>query len=401
MLVFAGSWALLHRGFYRHDQIVDTPVYQHYGELMADGKVPYRDFAVEYPPGALVPFVLPSLGARQRSAEDYRRRFEFLMVLCGCAAIAGMALVLVGLGAGPVALAGTLAFTALAPLALGPVIQTRFDLLPAALMVGALAAIVHERPKLGLGLLGAGTAVKVFPAVILPLALAYVWRRRGAREAVLAAAVFAVVVGAALLPFVLVAPHGVFHTFDSQLRRPLQIESLGAASLAAAHHVGGVAVQMHASFGSENLTGHAAQALARAQAGVQAAAVLAIWIWFALRPRAPRELVAASAGAVCAFIAFGKVLSPQFLVWLIPLVPLVRGRRGVAASAILAAALVLTQLWFPQHYWDYAARFDPRETWLVLARDVVLVALAIVLVAGSRRMDGAAPGRGSATGQEP
>ena len=56
------------------------------------------------------------------------------------------------------------------------------------------------------------------------------------------------------------------------------------------------------------------------QTGLQAAALLALWIWFAARPRSNRDLVSASAGAVAIFVAFGKVLSPQFLIWLIPLV---------------------------------------------------------------------------------
>ena len=41
--------------------ISDTPVYQVYGDRIEDGRVPYRDFTVEYPPLALVPFALPSL----------------------------------------------------------------------------------------------------------------------------------------------------------------------------------------------------------------------------------------------------------------------------------------------------------------------------------------------------
>jgi hypothetical protein len=74
------------------------------------------------------------------------------------------------------------------------------------------------------------------------------------------------------------------------------------------------------------------------------------------------------------------VLSPQFLLWLLPVVPLVRGRRGVAPGALLACALVLTQLWFPYRYMALAYQFDPLASWLVLARDLVLVALFVVLV---------------------
>ena len=41
----------------------DVPLYQSFGDRMADGAVPYRDFRVEYPPGALPAFLLPSLVA--------------------------------------------------------------------------------------------------------------------------------------------------------------------------------------------------------------------------------------------------------------------------------------------------------------------------------------------------
>ena len=52
--------------------------------------------------------------------------------------------------------------------------------------------------------------------------------------------------------------------------------------------------------------------------------------------RDPERLIRYSAAAVVAFVAFDKVLSPQFIIWLIPLVPLVGGRRGLVASALLA-----------------------------------------------------------------
>ena len=34
-------------------------MYEEYGEAMVDGKVPYRDFDVEYPPLALPVFLFP------------------------------------------------------------------------------------------------------------------------------------------------------------------------------------------------------------------------------------------------------------------------------------------------------------------------------------------------------
>ena len=88
---------------------------------------------------------------------------------------------------------------------------------------------------------------------------------------------------------------------------------------------------------------------------------------------------------MCAFVAFGKVLSPQFLIWLIPVVPLVRGLRGLTAGALLALALVLTQVWFPFRYFRLALDFEPGLSWLLLARDLTLVAVAAVLAVTLRR----------------
>ena len=89
------------------------------------------------------------------------------------------------------------------------------------------------------------------------------------------------------------------------------------------------------------------------------------------------RLVRYTAACTCAFVALGKVLSPQFLIWLVPLVPLVRGRRGLAASLLLGAALIATQIFFPQRYWEYI--FHLHLAWLVLLRNLILVALLATL----------------------
>jgi uncharacterized membrane protein len=387
--LFLASWWVLHHGFYTRDQIVDLPVYEQYGERMTEGDVPYRDFTVEYPPAALPVFLVPALG--DGDSDTFRRRFEGLMAAFGAAAVACLALALAALGAGLRRTAAAVAFAALAPLLLGSVLLSRFDLWPTAIVVGALAALVSGRLRLGSGLLGLGVAAKLWPGVLVPLVLTYVWRERGRREALVCAGVLGAVVLVCFLPFLVLAPVDTLDSIWRQARRPLQIESLGSAVLLAAHHAFGLDLTMKSSSGSQNLDGTLPDVVAVVQGLVQLGVLVALWVSFARGPASRERLVRYAAAVICAFVAFGKVLSPQFLIWLIPLVPLVRGRRGLAASALLAAALVLTQLWFPYRYWDLALRFDTAASWLVLARDLVLVALLVVLVepARSRRTLGA------------
>ena len=378
--LFLVSWGLLHTAWYDEGEIVDIPVYEGYGSAIESGAMPYRDIRPEYPPGALPAFVVPALLSDDE--EGFRGVFEWLMAACGVAAVLLAAVALAGLRASRGRTAAALALVAGFPLLLGSVVLTRFDLYPAALVAGALAALLHRRDRLGFAVLGAAVAVKLYPGVLLPLALAYVWRRRGRREALLCLGIAVAIVLLVFLPFLVVAPEGVANSVGRQLSRPLQLESLGAALFLAAHHLFGLDVEMRSGHGSQNLHATGTAVAAVLLSFVQLATLL--WIWLR-RPGTGEELVRWSAAALVAFVALGKVLSPQFLIWCVPAVPLVAGLRGVRASALFAGSLVLTQLWFPSRYWDLARELDPVPSGLVLARDLVLVGLLVVLVRGSRR----------------
>jgi hypothetical protein len=126
-------------------------------------------------------------------------------------------------------------------------------------------------------------------------------------------------------------------------------------------------------------------ALATVETVVLVLALAAIWFTFARGPASRADLLRAAAACLCVFVAFGKVLSPQFMIWLLPVVPLVRGRRGLWATGLLALAVVLTQTWFPFRYWKLVHEFDPAASWLLLARDLALVALAALLAVPPRR----------------
>ena len=379
--LFLVSLTLLHWGWYQHSLILDTAEYQRYGEAMVNGHVPYRDFSVEYPPGALPVFVVPAVG--EPSFRVYNREFQVLMALCGVGALAAMAAALRALGASVERTVAALGFFALAPLVLGSVVLYRYDLWPAALTVAGLAAILVRRERFGFAAIGLGVAAKAFPAVVVPPAVAYVWRTRGRREALLCLGVGLAVALAVIVPFLVLAPHGVWESIVRQTTRPLQIESLASALLLAGHHLWGLALTMESSRGSQNLGGSLPDALGTASSVLLLLILVGLWTAAARGPATPDRLVRYTAASLAAFVALGKVLSPQFLIWLLPIVPLVRGRRGLAASALLAVALLLTQVWFPIRYFDLVA-FDSFPSWVLLVRDLVLVALLVVLTAPER-----------------
>jgi len=384
--LLAASWGALHLPPFDRYQIVDTPVYQEYGEAMTAGEVPYRDFEVEYPPAALPVFWLPALGPE----EHYRSIFEALMWICAAAMLALVVRSLASLGASPRHLLAAAVFVGLFPLALGTVVLTRYDLWPAALTAAALAAVLAGRVRLGLAVLGLAVAAKIYPLVLLPSLLVYVARRRGRKEAAACLGAFVAMLVLVVVPFALIAPDGLAGSVERQVGRPLQIESLGAAVLQAAHQVDGTYVpSVVSTHGSQNLAGSLPDAFATVQTVLQAAALVAVWALFARGPATPARLAAASAASAVVFVALGKVLSPQFLIWLVPLVPLVAGRIGLAAGALLGAALVTTHLWFPTRYWDMVD-LEPAG-WLVLVRDLLLVALAVVLVVATARRERAGP----------
>jgi uncharacterized membrane protein len=235
-----------------------------------------------------------------------------------------------------------------------------------------MLALLRDRHRLGWALLGAAVVAKGYAVCLVPLAAYWTARRAGRREVARAATLGAAVVLVALVPFFAIAPDGTWESFRSQSVRPLQIESTGGAILMTAKRA-----TIEFTYGSHNVAGHPASLLA---AGSQLLVLCALaWCWwrFARGDADEQRFCRYAAASVTAFVAFGKVLSPQYLIWLIPLVALVRGRRGLAAAGLLAAACLMTLWWTPTRYGDYKNEFA--WAWLVLARDLSLIALFVVL----------------------
>jgi hypothetical protein len=92
--------------------------------------------------------------------------------------------------------------------------------------------------------------------------------------------------------------------------------------------------------------------------------------------RDPRHLAAVLAATLLVLVATGKVLSPQYLLWLPAVAALLPGRRGLAALPVLLVVLWLSHRIFPDGYLALVEELDPGTVFLLCARDVLLVVVA-------------------------
>jgi hypothetical protein len=366
-------------GLLSDEQFGDVHLYRDFSARMLDGLLPYRDFFVEYPPGSIPAFAVPGWIAQ----GHYQGVFRIEMAILGALAVAVAAAALARVGASPRRLALAVAALGLLPLAVGPLLLNGYDLWPTALAVAGIALLAAGRDTSACAVLGVAAAAKVFPVVLLPLALVWAWRRGGRRALERGIAAFVAAVVAVSIFWVAIAPGGVGYSTEQQLRRGLQSESLGASFLFVLDKLG--LYHVHLGIrppGSLDVLGFAGQAVGAVTTLVELAAVAWVVVLAARAPRSRDTLLLASAAAVCGFVAFGKVLSGQYLVWLLPFLPLVGGAAGIASTLLLAAAAGLTQLWVLTIVRPFELG---TSIWLVVLRNVLVAAAYAVLLVRLRR----------------
>ena len=369
--VFLAACAVPDGGLFRAARFRDVHIYQGYAERFLHGALPYRDVFVEYPPGAFAVFMPPAAFG----ASHYNAAFKSLMALCGIATLLLAALVLVELGVSRGRLVVAVALLAVSPVALGPISLNTYDAWPALLTVLALFLFLRSRDLPAAGALGLAASAKVYPLVLVPLVGIYVWRRAGPRRTAAALGVFLIVAAAVVVPFAAYDLHGVASSFRSQAERGLQVESLGASLLLAADRLGLYDARVVETTGvaGRNLSGSLPDAVAVAALVLEGLAVLATWLLYTRVRDARARLPLAFAAAVAGFLAFTKVFSPQYLVWLVPLVVLA---GSWAALSLTALSLVIAQTWF----FHYHALFQLAwPTWLLLVRDLLVLGVFLVL----------------------
>jgi hypothetical protein len=383
----------------------DITIYRETGEAILSGNVPYRDFFIEYPPGSLTFFVPPALFTTNQ--KDYATFFASEMALVLVATLMLTAYAARALGRWwplPAAV-----FT-VATLLLYPVAVTRYDA-AVALTFAAAMALAAGIPALGRShtagstalaaawaSLGFGTAAKLVPALAtLPLGL-FAGSRQGARtlkeiarRAAWGLAVFFGVVAAFFLPAFLFGGEGFVESFAYHAHRGLQLESLASSVLMKLGWLEGTFFE----YGAEHVRGWGVEFLSSVSLPITGVLLIVTALLMYREHRegrfGPEQVPRFAAAFVLAFMVGSKVLSPQYMIWLLPLVPLsVGGAWGLGVSGVFLAICWATTQIFPYHY-GQIMNAQSLEATILLGRNVLLVilwALMLSLPSGSKTTGG-------------
>jgi hypothetical protein len=331
----------------------DVSRYRLLGRLWGAGVTPYSGFLLEYPPGALPVFLAPLLFGGEARYPIFFGLEMMAFDLATLLLVAALARRLHPEEPTAEALAGAsyILFTA----ALFPVLFARFDLAPAAFTLLALYLFYGDAAWAGAIVLGLAGAVKLWPLAVVPLFLVLGGRREGFRGAARVAGLIAVGFFVPVLPVLARAGSKIVDFVSFHYQRGIQLESTWATLAIILSDLGIAPIQVDPRFGAVHLQGPAASVFARVSNPVLLALALAPQV-VAYRRGLGRsgdargETGILTAGcAVVGFLVGGKVLSPQFMMWLMPFMALltVSTAGWVAALAMSVLTTAIYPYWWP------------------------------------------------------
>jgi hypothetical protein len=366
----------------------DLLVYERYGAQLLAGAVPNRDFAVEYPPLALLPMALPKLLWPFGDPSDLGYVWRFTLIEGTLACLTGG--LIAAVSERPVAAVATWVVLVLAS---ATPVAWRYDLWPAALVLVALVAADRGRPGLAGAAIGAGVMLKLFPLVVLPILVVRATAMRDRHGLIRLLLGSGVVVGGIVAVSVAAAGLGAFHWLAYQVDRGLQLETVGAGLVLLGHLVGSVPVTVVDAFGSLQLSMPTAPDLVGAIVTADSVFTvlgvgLVAWLatvrfrreWSTSGRIALESVAMASVAALVALLVTSKVFSAQYLLWFLPLVPLLPLRQRGLAIAIAAVSAFI----YPMNY-EALWQLDPGLILVLNARNLLLVGLLAWAIVELRR----------------
>ncbi len=366
----------------------DVVVFQGIANDFLQGKLPYRDRVVEYPPYAIPIFLLPRLFGK----DNYLDGFLSLAFVADW--LVKLSLLAIGLRQSKTAraLLPLLLYCAAVPFIHFFFLQ-RYDLWPALISLLAIWLFSSERFVASGLAVSIGIGVKLYPILFVPPLLVLAWRQ-GKSKSFFAGLVLGVL-PIALMSFYL--PWWRFAEF--QAARGLQVESLSAAAVWLGKLLGLTEARWVYTNKWYEVHGSLATVLLPWSRGLFVAGVIgstAIAVRWAIRMQevTVSQMARLLLIPLLAFVALNQVLSPQYLIWLLPLAALGTLDEDRWMLCAISLATILTPLFYPVPNY-YHPGLNLPQTMILLFRNCLLVAIWIWLICESfQRLRSNAAGSG-------
>ncbi|MFJ6797876.1 glycosyltransferase 87 family protein [Streptomyces sp. NPDC091268] len=342
----------------------EIQVYRNWYDVLVTGTMPHNDVMWQYPPGAagvfLSPDLLPFLGYTQ----------AWIVLTAACDALVAIGLVRAARRSDG-SMTGAVLWLAALPLMLSMPFS-KIDLHVTLLAVGSLLCL-RLRPKLGGVLAGAGAMIKVWPL----LTLIGTPRGKSTRDAI----VSAVVACAALLAVFALFFRDTLGFLGNQGNRGIQIESLGGSALMVAKYLDLWHGKIDFQYGAFEYVGPYVSSVARLSLLLTAVGFLGLLVW---RVKSKRWTAATPLdAALCAVLVFtvtSRVLSPQYLIWLLGIAAVCLTSRHTTQRPIallIAVSAGLSTVIFPLAYGTDVLVGTGFGTFLLCTRNALLAVAAV------------------------
>jgi hypothetical protein len=366
---------------------IDTRYFYDVANQIVAGQMPYRDFSFEYPPLAILPLLLPRLVLEVIGGQAVR--YGWLLIAENAVLVVATAACLVPLvrrGWSAGSASRTIAGYGLL-VAATPVLFWRFDAFPTLLMMIGLVAFGYGG-RLSSGLaLGAGVAAKIFPIVVVPvLAAADLLRRDLVKPLLLVVGVAIPVVVLGAVTWI-GAGTGELYFVQYHADRGVQLESLLASIAMVAQLFGAPAGRVFNDFGAFQIDSPLLASMPWLGGLIAVVLIGALGVSTFVRFRAdiaghgqvqPQTLVTQVLASLLLVLLAYRVLSPQFLVWILPVAAL-RPRAEFWAIFLLC---LLTFAVYPLAY-NALVALDTRAMALLIARNALMLGLFVWLIGWS------------------
>jgi len=278
-----------------------------------------------------------------------------------------------------------LALSAVALFGLGQIYVTRLDVFASFVYLLAVWMFVNERFALSAICVVLGYFTKGYALLLAPLFGIFLVQRRqyGILLRSIGLVIALLLLGQGILMWWSHGNFGASYTFHAE--RGIQIESLYALIPFLAHLIADVPIRIFESHNSMEISMPGISYLIRISPILMGVALLFVyamaWRCGRVSNRVAGGVESLLRGALLLVISFMltfKVLSPQFFVWLTPLIFLSPPRRRTLFFLMLITVFVLTQLIFPALYW-LLEQARPAGILMLVFRNGLFATLAVWL----------------------